>query len=95
MTGGHRKHGTWWQRAVGAFVVVLIAAAYLPTAWHQDHAADKNCTVCKLGQQKLAAGPAALSIRPAVVSEGAALVDQDAALSRVVPLPSLGRAPPA
>lgn len=80
---------------VALFAIVLFSAAYVPAAWHQDHAADKDCTICKLGHQPITALPDLDPVGPAVSGTRAPLTDGGLSLVVFSADPSPPRAPPA
>ena len=40
--------------AFGTLAMVSLSLAYVPAPWHGDHAADKDCGVCKHGNRPMA-----------------------------------------
>ena len=82
------------RRLVALFAIVLICAAYVPLAWHHDHTADQDCTVCKLGHQPLTASPD-FDVVGHAVSTRARRTNGDLAPVVFFPAPFPPRAPPA
>jgi len=85
-----RRRSGWWRSPVAAIVLLFVTAAYVPAAWHEEHALDKDCTVCKLDHQKLIELPVAALVAPTTVTNETAPV----AVAGPAVIVELSQAPP-
>ena len=69
MHTGLARRSPGWRVRIAVLVVALVGAASAATAWHGDHAGDRDCVVCQLRQQPVAELSGALAIGPAEVAE--------------------------